>query len=340
MTLLANSSTVIDTNYDAFFNRIEYTSQYFKIKLSFVGSTYGFAYGGQFYSPVSFTSLVERFPFNSSSIGTSSIGNLTTARGFLAGQSAADYAYASGGQTTSTGTYTDIIDKFSMISEAISSVSVGTMISRRSGVTGQSSSNFGYISGGQLTPYVNTIERFPFFDTTVNAATVGALTVARSFSSSQSSNTHGYNSGGLGLPNATILNTIDRFPFASATVDASSVGSLIVSRYTCTGQSSETTGYASGGFELNPTWIVPSFQIESFPFASSSTNATDVGDLFAAKSESASCSSRDYAYTMGGRTDLTTTTTTIERFPTSSTLSSTSVGALSISKYGITGHQI
>jgi hypothetical protein len=256
MTLLANSATVANTNMDVFFNDIVYTGWYHRIKQQFAGGNFGFVYGGQTLSPAAYTAVIEKFPFAvPSSLLTLNIGNLTAAKAFVSGQASDQYAYSSGGITVSTGTYTNVIENFSMINEFATGTSVGTLISSRTGTTGQSSLTHGYVSGGQLTPYVATIERFPFVDVTTNSTTVGSLTVARSFSAGQSSNTHGYTSGGLGLPNATLLDTIDRFPFATALTDASSVGTLAYKKYTCAGTSSDTDGYTAGGFESTPSGI-------------------------------------------------------------------------------------
>lgn len=344
MTLLANSATVANTNMDVFFNDILYSGYYQRIKEQFAGGTSGFVYGGARLSPATYVTTIEKFPFAvPSSLLTLSIGSLTTAKAFVSSQGSDSYAYSSGGVTNFTGTYTNVIERFSMVNETADGASVGNLISARSATTGQSSLTHGYASGGELTPYVNTIERFPFADSSTNSTTVGGLTVARSFAAGQSSNTHGYTSGGLGLPNATILNTIDRYPFASATTDATDVGDLAYSRYTSAGNSSETTGYTSGGFETTPAGTTASYQIDSFPFASASTNATDIGDLVGAgKAECAGASSIENAYTIGGRNNphSITVTDNIERFTMATTVTVSSVGTLTVAKYGLIGQQI
>lgn len=344
MTLLANNSLVANTNMDVFFNDILYTGWYHRIKEQFAGGTFGFVYGGQTLSPAAFTAVIEKFPFAvPSSLLTLNTGSLTAAKAFVSGQASDQYAYSSGGITVSTGTYTNVIENFSMINEFTTGTSVGSLVSARVATTGQSSLTFGYVSGGLLSPYVSTIERFPFVDSTTNSTTVGSLTVARSYSAGQSSNTHGYTSGGLGLPGATILNTIDRFPFAVAITDATNVGTLAYNRYTSAGTSSDTDGYTSGGFELTPSGTIASYQIDRFPFAVGTTNAADIADLVGAgKSECAGVSSMEYVYTIGGRNNPVdiTVTNNIERFTMASTITSASVGTLTIAKYGLTGHQI
>ena len=87
----------------------------------------------------------------------------------------------------------------------------------------------------------------------------------------------GYTSGGVA--GTSILNTIDKFPFASD-ANATDVGDLSQIRRGPTGQSSSTNGYTSGGYAPAVPGVVNT--IDKFPFASDS-NATDVGNLTGAR---------------------------------------------------------
>ena len=95
----------------------------------------------------------------------------------------------------------------------------------------------------------------------------------------------GYTSGG---PSAT--NIINKFPFATD-ANATDVGDLTVIRSGLSGQSSDVSGYSSGGGTNT---------IDKFPFASNG-NATDVGDLIAIVGDSnGGQSSTVSGYTTGG----------------------------------------
>lgn len=71
--------------------------------------------------------------------------------------------------------------------------------------------------------------------------------------------------------------------------------------------------------------------IERFPFAVSSTNSTDVGDLTQRIATHAGCNSATHGYTVGGASDTTSTGTmynSIQKFPFASSANSTNVAAL------------
>jgi hypothetical protein len=140
---------------------------------------------------------------------------------------------------------------------------------------------------------------------------------------------YGYTSGGG--PGGGTLNTIDRFPFASATTNASDVGDLTSGRYAPAGQSSLTNGYTSGGFAPGNTT-----NIETFLFSSATTNASDVGDLTVARRELAGQSSSDYGYSSGG---YPYGGATIDKFPFASdwTGTATDVGDQSVGRRTTSG---
>ena len=73
-----------------------------------------------------------------------------------------------------------------------------------------------------------------------------------------------------------MTNVIDKFPFTSD-ANATDVGDLIITLRSASGQSSNVSGYTSGG---GTTGATLQNIIQKFPF-SSDTNATDVGDLTA-----------------------------------------------------------
>lgn len=235
--------------------------------------------------------------------------------------------YTSGGSPTS-----NVIDTFPFSNNA-NAVDVGDLTVARDYLAGTSSNTHGYSAGGYLVPTIqNVIDRFGF-GTTANASDVGDLSVARTEASAQTSSTHGYTSGGYfqqTVPLRNVSNVIDRFPFA-ATGNASDVGDLTVARRYLTGQSSSTTGYASGGL------IVGSYlnTIDSFPFATTTGNAADVGDLSQARGFSAGQNSFTHGYHSGGTTG--TGQTRIDRFPFATNANASVVGNLSVARNGATG---
>jgi hypothetical protein len=116
----------------------------------------------------------------------------------------------------------------------------------------------------------------------------------------------GYTSGG---GNPGHLNTIDKFSLISNT-NATDVGDLTQSRNASTGQSSTISGYTSGGL-LVPPGSPRQNTIDKFPFAANA-NATDVGDLTAARQSSGSQSSNKSGYTSSGYTSVNVNT--IDKF--------------------------
>ena len=112
--------------------------------------------------------------------------------------------------------------------------------------------------------------------------------------------TSGYASGGF-APGT--VNVINKYPFSSD-ANATDVGDLTLARNYVSGQSSDVSGYTSGGFEPtnSPTptrWLNT---IDKFPF-SSDGNATDVGNLPAnagTRYATAGQSSMTHGYVSGG----------------------------------------
>ena len=221
------------------------------------------------------SNAIQKFPFASDGNATD-VGDLTANRNALSGHSSGVSGYTSGGYE-SAGVST--IDKFPVASDGNAS-DVGDLTIQKRYTIGQSSSASGYASGGRSDApdpaFLDTIEKFSF-SSDGNGSDVGDLTLSRREAAGQSSTDSGYTSGGNtgGSPFATTA--IDKFPFASDG-NATSVGNLstgVNSNFNMCGQSSTTSGYASGG----STGASPSINtIDKFPFASDN-NASDIGDL-------------------------------------------------------------
>ena len=239
--------------------------------------------------------------------------------------------YISGGATP---TLQNAILKFSFTSDGNTS-DVGDLTVTRTLVTGQSSSDNGYTSGGSAPPLTppdqNVIDKFPF-PSDANATDVGDLTVARSNLAGHSSADNGYTSGGT--PGAK--NEIDKFPFSSDG-NATDVGDLTASRRGQAGQSSDVSGYASGGgYPISNV-------IDKFPF-SSDANATDVGDITLGRYLTTGQSSTVSGYVSGGNSPLEPNAhppgvakNSIEKFPFASDANATDIADLTAARFWLVG---
>jgi hypothetical protein len=224
------------------------------------------------------------------------------------------------------------IDKFPFSSDA-NATDVGDLTQASYDVTGQSSADNGYTSGGLVVglqpPITNTIDKFPFA-VDANATDVGDLTRATRESAGQSSTENGYTSGGQDTGTGSSDNVIEKFPF-STDANATDVGDLTQARRSIqAGQSSSENGYTSGGSAPGFTNV-----IDKFPF-STDANATDVGDLTVAKTNSSGQSSSNNGYTSGGQ-DPSAAIDIIEKFPFSSDANASDVGDLTQAISGSAG---
>lgn len=168
------------------------------------------------------------------------------------------------------------------------------------------------------------IDKFSFVSD-ASATDVGDLTQLRAGSAGQTSPVAGYTSGGCRQP-GPMSNVIDKFPFASDG-NATDVGDITLARTAVAGQSSLENGYLSGGTtSVNlGMWHNSSGrdEIDKFPFASDA-NATDVGNLSAARHGAGGQSSTTHGYTSGGtRSD---SCNQIDKFPFASDSNAIDVG--------------
>lgn len=236
-----------------------------------------------------------------------------------------NYGYASGGAVP---LQTTRIDKFPFSTDANSTFVGDLTVKRRYGI-GQSSSEYGYTSGGDATPtvpglYTNLIDKFPFA-TDTDATDVGDLTAGRWNGAGQSSGEYGYTTGGGGYPPSLEFTTIDKFPVA-ADANATAVGDLTAEIEANIGQSSTTHGYSSGGLALSAVNV-----IEKFPF-STDANATDIGDLTIARTSPAGQSSESYGYNSGGGIPGGVRSNIIDKFPFASDTNATDVSDLTVAR--------
>ena len=256
----------------------------------------GYTSGGSITASPFYSNVIDKFPFATDANATD-VGDLTVARDHAAGQSSIESGYTSGGIDPG---FPNVIDKFPFATDA-NATDVGDLTVARGG-SGQSSTVSGYTSGGQRAsqpsppiPFniLNVIDKFPFA-TDANATDVGDLSRLYGDQAGQSSDVNGYTSGGYtraspGLPlptNPTVLsNNIEKFPFATNS-NATNVADLSQSRADGAGQSSNASGYTSGGQTASVPTTVYVNTIDKFPFATD-TSATDVGDLTVVRSSAA-----------------------------------------------------
>ena len=146
-------------------------------------------------------------------------------------------------------------------------------------------------------PFSNSIQ-FITIQSQGNSIDFGDLTVARSRASSYASSTRGIWGGGASAPTAK-TDTID-FVTIATTANAIDFGNLTVERRFCSGTSSATRGLTAGGNEASPSSPYPSVNVIDFTTIASAGNATDFGDLLAAKSGLGALSSPTRAVFGGG----------------------------------------
>jgi hypothetical protein len=302
----------------------------------FFGTTSGYTTGGRVFSPVTDeTNIIQKFSFATDANATD-VGDLTVTRSLVAGQSSDTYGYTSGGDTP--GPQVNTIDKFPFTSDA-NATDVGDLTQQRDTYAGQSSSTHGYATNGTINPGAlgnSGIQKFPF-SVDENATAVGTLTLGdNDAGAGQSSTTHGYQSGG----EPSVQNIIQKFTF-STDANATDVGDLTVARKRASGQSSDVSGYTSGGGgSTNPLNYVV---IDKFPFATDA-NATDVGDLTQKRRELAGQSSNVSGYATGGQYTTPSIEANsrdiIEKFSFTSDANATDVGDLTFVMDRLAGQQV
>jgi hypothetical protein len=337
MAFINNQVTIIGDNRELQVEKIVHNSANSFISVTDSAALYGYTSGGSI-SPGVRQNIVDRFSF-STDANAIDVGDMSSARVFLAGQSSSTHGYSSGGaKIGSAPGADDTIDKFPFASSSFMATDVGNLTVGREGVAGQYSKSHGYTTGGRLatgSPTVtetNIIDRFPF-SADSNATDVGDLIQTRGSGSGQNSSSHGYTSGGFddAPSGGTILSTIDKFSFASSLNNAESIGSLSLARHSSAGHSSETAGYASGGISPGTTDV-----LDKFPFAAVAP-VTAVTSLTTPSAQAAGQSSFAFGY-YAQPTPLSFTN--INKFSFATDGDHSSVGNLSVERAGAAGQNI
>ena len=213
-----------------------------------------------------------------------------------------------------------------------------------SDVFGQGSTS-GFTSGGSLSPpatWYSTIDKFPFSISSGTATDVGDLTETKSSLAGHSSSTDGFTSGGY-APGDTVGEVkIEKFPFSISSGTATHFSDLTTTKMECTGHSSATDGFTSGGNSpLTNSAENRISTIEKFSFSIGGT-AVDVGDLSDLTTHLGGVGqqSQTDAFITGGMGGIGAIVGDIKKFPFSIVRGrSTTVGTLGVSIIARAGAQ-
>ena len=271
-----------------------------------MGDNYAFTAGGRGSPPSNpYVTAIDKWPYTQTSGTATDVGDLTEAKQRTSGHTDGSNGYTSGGYIqppTSTGS--TAIEKFPFAISSGTATSFGTIFTppatgqHHTGAGSHSSFTDGFLAGGYDTTAGNArlsqISKFPFSSPVSSVTDTGDLLAIGLALASASTASEGFNAGfyapdpasapyqpaGPGYPGwGTRL--IQKFPFAISGGTATDVGSLTVPRLDATGHTSSDYGFIAGGTGPNPPHAYGTYNttIEKYPFAISSGNSTDVGDV-------------------------------------------------------------
>ena len=265
---------------------------------------------------------------------------------------AGNYAFTAGGFQPSPTARQDMIDRYSLSSDA-PATDVGNLLvgypagnNINASMTGGKSSTHGYffgMPGSYPSPYSGS-QKFPFASTG-NTSQVPEQTGlgphrSQAHTSPLTSPTDMYFIGGYGgTPpgGTTIFNEIVRTP-SSSDAAFSDHGDLISALYRHGANYSGDAGYSSGGLQDPPGSATNA--IDKFLFAANVT-ATDQGDLTTAHQYNTNSQSSTHGYRQGATNPSLTPirSNIIDKFAFASTGNATDVGDLTVGRSGAVGSQ-
>lgn len=274
------------------------------------GSNFGYRMGGS----VPNTNVIDKYSYASDGDATD-VGNMTRSQSSSAGGGSETHGYIIAGSPND-----NTIAKFSYTTDGNATDTGYNIKPSDYGGQGQPEmlgdrTNI-YVIGQN--PVSNEILTFSAASDGSTITDYGDLIATTRLMGSGSSATHGY---GLGGRTPTDVNTIQKFPFASA-ANATDIGDLLDVTYGTTGTSSGTHGYAVGGFNppANRTNVIQKYSF------STDGDATDAADITAARGYMGSTSSTTHGYVHGGNEPALVNT--IEKFPYAADANATDVGDL------------
>ena len=259
-------------------------------------TTDGYASGGDAApGPVVATSIIDMFPFSVPFTTASPRGFLTIAKNLHAGISSSTDGYAAGGSVPLPAlTFHTSIYIFPFSSPGTNGSFIGDLTIGKDGLAGINSASDGYVAGGSALSPVPiaasglTIERFPFSTPFAVATEIGDMATPRAYATGHQNGSYGFVAAGRISPSGDAAHvSVSRFPFSTPFAVAITVGDLAYipvapvpgppnGRQFAAGQSSIIDGYVSGGQTSGPS---STSRIDAFPFGSTFTTSTDVGDL-------------------------------------------------------------
>jgi len=326
------------------------------------GSVSGYTAGGTIPPGQVGPNVIDKFPFATDSNATDvgDLANLGTPffssdRSVRSSASSKENGYVFGGSSW-------LLNKFPFATD--SNATVTNFIPLGAAPSGGSQSSFesGYGSGRTSSPdnqnYSTAIVRFRFNNDAV-ANYVSSLAWAVRNAAGCSSAVHAYTVAGSGFsegitptpgvpsvrtPSTVLVDTIQRFPFVTEST-AILVGALKIKNTLTSGQSSDVSGYSSGGM-LNNFSFGNGVRntIEKFPFATDASSSI-ISSLTVARGGTAAQSSTVSGYTSGGADSFPgpggygSSTNIIDKFPFSTDANASDVGDLTQSRYNCSGNQ-
>ena len=258
----------------------------------------GFVAGGYTNSNPSVIVAIDRFSFtadgNATDHGDLTGGNDGDRMGH--GASSDTHAYVMG---TKQGGDTDKVTKFAMSGTGVSATDHGTLRQTVQAGSSNHSDTHGYYSGGEAVSQSTRIDQIAFAGDGVSAVGHGDLRRSTRHHGGTGTKTHGYAASGVNYNNSPqCYTTVDVFPYATASGTAGHCD-IAQKRHTVASNSSDTHGYASGGWLEPSDGGVTTNIIDKFSFASTAAG-TDVGDLIETSYAAAGSSSTTHGYHAAG----------------------------------------
>ena len=311
----------------------------------FTGTQTGYSCGGWTGPGETYSDNIQKYSLVTDGNSTD-IGNLVFSRRMCNGHSSSTHGYVTSGYKGSPIVNYNQIDRFSFTTDGDATDWADCTTTMKVRAAPASSCTDGFTYGGEDGAHLNTnvIDKFPFASQT-NATDWADAVKAQYAGAGCSSDTYGYAMGGVqhlapGIPSGTVINSIERYPFATQT-NATDVGDITVTRHTPVGVSSLTHGYCCGGtFAPAPAGTQDYDVIDRVSFATGG-NATDHGDLTAVIRHPSAASSTTHGYVCGGGwgPSWSAVVNAIQKFAYASNTTATDVGDITIATDGMSGHQ-
>lgn len=240
-----------------------------------------------------FIDLIEKFPFSISSGTATDVGETgDNGRGSAVGAQNDSKGYIIGGNTPNPSNATDQIKSYPFAISSGGTTDTGEYLGVIASATSHGSLSEIFIASGvystsatnETSGQETTIGKFPYALPSNPATNVGSLNDPHLWGGSISDTltSVGILYGGLGyLYPITVVQTIEKFPFAISSGTASDVGETSNNaNKNAAGYSSTTHGFTAGGGPHNPAFTSAAVDaIQKFPFGITSGTASDVGEL-------------------------------------------------------------